>query len=159
MSYFVLIIIRLLQRFGISNLIHEPTNFTIPNGSCIDLIISNNTGIVYDSFVNPPCCSTHSIAGVEVKFHIMKQYAYQRVIMNYNNANYGGLNNDLTATNWEEEGFNDENINEINSLQVLQPHALQKQIPTKLITIRHRDKAFMNSSIKKLMTKRNRIHR
>lgn len=79
--------------------------------------------------------------------------------MNYNNANYGGLNNDLTATNWEEEGFNDENFNEINSLQVLQPHALQKQIPTKLITIRHRDKAFMNSSIKKLMTKRNRIHR
>lgn len=79
--------------------------------------------------------------------------------MNYNNANYGGLNNDLTATNWEEEVFNDENINEINSLKVWQPHALQKQIPTKLITIRHRDKAFMNSSIKKLMTKRNRIHR
>lgn len=68
MSYFVLIIIRLLQRFGISNLIHEPTNLTIPNGSCIDLIIANNTGIVSDSSVNPPCCRTHSIAGVEVKF-------------------------------------------------------------------------------------------
>lgn len=97
MSYFVLIIIRLLQRFGISNLIHEPTNLTIPNGSCIDLIIANNTGIVSDSSVNPPCCSTHSITGVEVKFHIMKQYAYQRVIRDYNNDNYVGLNNDLTA--------------------------------------------------------------
>lgn len=80
--------------------------------------MTTNTGIVCDSFVNPTCCSYHSITGVEVMFHIMKQYAYQRVIMNYNNANYGGLNNDLTATNWEEEVFNDENINEINSLKV-----------------------------------------
>lgn len=108
MSFFGLITTRLLQRFRVSNLIHEPTNFTIPNGSCIDLIIANNTvtGIVYDSFVNPPCCSTNSITGVAVKFHIMKHYAYQRVIKNYNNANYVGLNNDLTATNWEVKVFN-----------------------------------------------------
>lgn len=44
----------------------------------------------------------------------MKHYAYQRVIRDYNNAN-NGLNNDLTGTNWEEEVFNAENINEINS--------------------------------------------
>lgn len=59
----------LLQRLGLSNLIYEPTNFTVPQGSCIDLIITNNTGIVYNSFVNHPCCSTYSITGVEVKFH------------------------------------------------------------------------------------------
>lgn len=47
----------------------------------------------------------------------MKQHAYQRVIRDYNNAtcNYAGFNNDLTATNWEEEVFCTENINEINS--------------------------------------------
>lgn len=56
----------LLQSFGLSNLIYEPTNVTIPQGSCTDLIITNNTDIVYDSVVNPPCCSTHSITGVEV---------------------------------------------------------------------------------------------
>lgn len=160
MSYFVLIIIRLLQRFGISNLIHEPTNFTIPNGSCIDLIISNNTGIVYDSFVNPPCCSTHSIAGVEVKFHIMKHYAYQRVIRDYNNAIYVGLNNDLTGTNWEEEVFNAENINEINSnFTNIITSCIKKRIPTKVVTIRPRDKPFKRNLIKKFMRKRNRKQR
>lgn len=70
----------LLQRFGLSNSIHEPTNFTIPQGSCIDLIITNNTGIVFDNFVIPPCFNTHSKSEVEVTFHIMKQYAYQKVI-------------------------------------------------------------------------------
>lgn len=45
----------------------------------------------------------------------MKHYAYQRVIRDYNNANYVGLNNDLTGTNWEEEVFCTKNINEINS--------------------------------------------
>lgn len=140
--------------------IYEPTNFTIPNGSCIDLIIANNTGIVYDSFVNPTCCSTHSIAGVEVKFHIMKHYAYQRVIRDYNNAIYVGLNNDLTGTNWEEEVFNAENINEINSnFTNIITSCIKKRIPTKVITIRPRDKAFKSNLIRKFMRKRNRKHR
>lgn len=52
---------------------------------------------------------------MEVKFHIIKQYAYQRVIRDYNNANYVGLNNYLTATNLEEDVFFSENIHEINS--------------------------------------------
>lgn len=59
--------------------------------------------------------STHSITGAEVKFHIMKHYAYQRVIRDYNNSNYVGLNNDLTGTNWEEEVCYTEIINEMNS--------------------------------------------
>lgn len=62
-----------LQKFGLSILIYEPTNFTLPQGSCKDLIITHKSGIVYDSFVNLLCCSTHSITGVEVKFHIINK--------------------------------------------------------------------------------------
>lgn len=62
-----------LQKFGLSILIYEPTNFTLPQGSCIDLIITHKSGIVYDSFVNFLCCSTHSITGVEVKLHIINK--------------------------------------------------------------------------------------
>lgn len=89
----------------------------------------------------------------------MKHYAYQRVIRDYNNANYG-LNNDLTGTNWEEEVFNAENINEINSnFTNIITSCNKKRIPTKVITIRPRDKAFKSNFIRKFMRKRNRKHR
>lgn len=46
-----------------------------------------------DSFVNPPCCSTHSITGMEVRFHVMKQYDNQRGIKDLHDTNYVGLSN------------------------------------------------------------------
>lgn len=99
--------------------------------------------------------STHSITGAEVKFHIMKHYAYQRVIRDYNNANYVGLNNDLTGTNWEEEVFCTEIINEMNSnfTQIIALY-IKKHIPYTVFTIRHKDKVFKNNSIRKLMRKK-----
>lgn len=55
----------------------------------------------------------------------------------YNNANYVGLNNDLTATNWEEEVLSTENINEINSnFTNIRTSCIKKHIPTKVITSR-----------------------
>lgn len=90
----------------------------------------------------------------------MKHYAYQRVIQDYNNANYVGLNNDLTAKNCEEEVFNAENINEINSnFTNIITSCIKNRIPTKVITIRPRDKAFKSNFIRKFMRKRNRLHR
>lgn len=84
----------LFQRFGLSNLIHETINFTIHQGSCRDFIITNDSSIVqYDSFVNPPCCITHSITGMEVRFHVMKQYDNQRGIKDFHDTNYVGLSN------------------------------------------------------------------
>lgn len=51
----------ILQKLGLTNLINEPTNFTTNLGTCIDLLTTNNTGLINQSFTSHPICSTHSI--------------------------------------------------------------------------------------------------
>ena len=67
----------LLQRMNLHNeIIHDPTNFSSNVGTCINLILTNNTNPLLNTFISPPFCSTHFVISVEVKFTIYKQYAY-----------------------------------------------------------------------------------
>ena len=150
----------MIQRLGLMNLIHENTNFTVHTGTCIDLILTNNSSLVSESFILPPFCSTHSVIGAELRLHSFKQFAYKRKIRDYKLANYDKANDDIKQINWEEDVFNGENIDDIyNSFLNKLNTCLDKHIPLKNITVRPKDKAFMNNSIRKLMRKRNRLHR
>ena len=60
----------LLQRMNLHNVIHDPTNFSSNVGTCIDLILTNNTNLLLSTFISPPFCSTHSVIGVEVKYYL-----------------------------------------------------------------------------------------
>ena len=59
----------------------------------------------------------------------------------------------------EEDVFNRNNIDDIyNSSLNKHNLCLNKHIPMKNITVRSKDKVFMNNTIRKLMRKRNRLH-
>lgn len=88
-----------------------------------------------------------------------KQYAYRREITDYNNADFDKLNNELSNVDWDVEVFNSTDIdktysNFTNTFKTI----VDKHVPKKIVTIRPRDKVFMNSTIRVLMRKRNRIH-
>lgn len=74
--------------------------------------------------------------------------------------NIKSLNEESDTVHWEKEVFNSQNINEIygNFFDKMEK-CIKKYIPTKTITVRPRDKVFMNNFIRKLMRKRNRMHR
>ena len=87
----------LLQRLKLTSIILCATNFTSNNGTCIDLILTNNTNLVVKNDVNPHFCSSHSVISVEIKFYIFKQYAYKRVITDYSKADYVNLRKIITG--------------------------------------------------------------
>ena len=151
---------QLMIRYNLLNLVNEPTNFTSTPGTCIDLIFTNNDSIVDKVSVTTPICSTHSPVSFDITYNTFKQYAYKRTIRNYNYANYADISNDINITDWDSTVFNSENINEVydNFLQTYN-NIIDKHIPKKVITIRPRDKPFMNNNIRLKMRQRNRIHK
>ena len=99
----------MVQKQNLKTLVNWPTNSTITEGTCIDLLITNEPSSVDSIFVTPPFCSTHSV----VEFNIHKHYAYKRKIPQYNEANYTQLNSELDKINWDLEVFNTTVRNEI----------------------------------------------
>ena len=71
-------LVLLFQRLNLTNIILSATNLISNIGSCIDLILTNNTNLVIKNDVKPPFCSTHSVISVEIKFYTFKQYAFKR---------------------------------------------------------------------------------
>ena len=140
------------ERLNLTNIILSATDFTSNIGTCIDLILTNDTNLVVRNDVTPPFCSTHSVISVEIKFNTFKQY--KRVITDYSMADYVNLRKDLQDTNLDNKVFTSANINEIysNFLDTLK-NKISKYIPPKIVTIRPRDKAFMTNKIRRLMRK------
>lgn len=77
---------QILQRLKLHNIINTRTNFTNPEGTCIDLLISSDPVLVRNTYVSPPFCSTNSVIGLDLQFCSHKHYAYRREIVDYNNA-------------------------------------------------------------------------
>ena len=90
----------LLQKLNLTNIIHEPTNFSNPLGTCIDLIITNKTSIISNSTVKAPICSTHSPVSLEMNARTIKKLTYKRTILNYQLAEYDRLNSELFKIDW-----------------------------------------------------------
>ena len=105
----------LLQRLNLTNLINNATNFTTNTGTCIDLILTNNTSLIQNQYTTAPFCSSRSVISVEINFTVHKQYAYKRVVRNYENVNFHALNEELSQVDWNNTVFNSDNINEIYS--------------------------------------------
>ena len=70
----------------------EPTNFTTQRGTYIDLILTNRADSINTLHVSTPICSTHFPVYFEIHSKTFKQRAYKRLIYDYNNADYQGLN-------------------------------------------------------------------
>ena len=153
----------MLQRLNLQNYINDPTNFSnfpVNSGTCIDLILTNNTNMVMDTFILPPFCSSHSVIGIEIQYKTFKEYAYKREIMDFKAADYAGLRTTLLNIDWDDV-FNDDDddIDHIYAKFLLTTKScINKHIPTKIITVRPKDKIFMNNTIRHFMRKRNRIH-
>ncbi|VDI01051.1 Hypothetical predicted protein [Mytilus galloprovincialis] len=149
----------ILQRLNMYNLVFEKTNFTTDTGTCIDLFLTNNKSCVKSVDILSPFCSTHAPVCAEVNFKVNKEYTYKRTIRKYENANYKDFVSDLNNIDWNEHFHSCDNINDMYS-QFLNIYStnVNKYIPTKVVTIRPADKPFMNSTIRRKMRQRNRIH-
>ena len=148
----------LLTRLNLENVVKEPTRITDTSATCIDLFVTNRLNFILDVRVLPNFCSDHCPVKIEVSMKISKQKSYKRKIRKYEQADFASISNELESRNWSAL-FENNSVNENYSqfLNILN-ETCDKYIPSKVVVIRPDDKPFMNSSIRKAIRKRNRVH-
>ena len=86
--------------------------------------------------------------------------SYKREVWSYGQADYQGLNDDISNFNWIELFENTDSVNESSDLFTKHYLALsEKYIPRRIITVRTTDKPWFNSEIRKEIRKRERLRK
>ena len=153
----------LISSYSAAQLIETPTNFTEHSQSLIDLIIVKATTHVLTSFVADPFIPDltrfHCPVVLVLKFNKPKSSTFKRHIWLYDRGNYVAYNEQLNQTDWETL-IDNNNVEEVaqNITNTILTCA-KNTIPNKLVTIRPNDIPWLNNNIRKLMRKRNKLHK
>ena len=143
-------------------LIEEPTRISLHGETILDLIVTDSPGFFISSgTLSPPANCDHNIVFANLHILIRKTKTYKRFVRNFNNVDVAGLNAALSAVNWD-SAFNDHNetIDCIHhELINLFKSVVDEFIPAKHVTIRPKDKPWMNSCIRRAIRKRDRLLR
>ncbi|CAG2230882.1 unnamed protein product [Mytilus edulis] len=151
---------RICERYGIENVVKEPTRITSSTATLLDPIYMNNLSLLRNSMVLPSFCSDHSPTLIEINFSTARQKAYSKVVYDYESGDYASANMYLQRKNWNECFKNVHDINKINGLINQEVHhVMDTYIPKKKVLVRPRDKPWITTSIKVKMRKRNRAYK
>ncbi|VDI55735.1 Hypothetical predicted protein [Mytilus galloprovincialis] len=140
-----LTLFNLAHRYGLSQLIDEPTRYTDSNATLLDLIFTDNERCVYrtSELAHPYLISTIAL--------------FSRRVWDYKSADFNSLNTALLNAPFDSayEIFDD--VNDIASYTSdLITSACSEFIPNKIVTIRHRDKPWMSNEVRRAIRKRDR---
>ena len=140
--------------------INEPTRITETTSSILDQFVSNIPEYVNDSGVDPPLLTNdHCTISITLSFKISKLQPIERLIWQYNNADFKALNSALQNTDWS-PCFEQANINgaclKWNEMFLNLP---RQYIPNKVVKVRTDDKPWFNSELRKLLRQKNKAHR
>ena len=150
-----------LEGNSLAQLISEPTRITSQYATILDVVITNrpvlftNTGTL-----SPPSTCDHSIVFVQMNVRTFKCTSYKREIWNFNNVDFPGLNIAVLGIDWFSLFDSEFDIDNVYNTWVAQFHAIiEKYIPRKTVTIRPRDKPWMNGIVRRAIRRRNRLLR
>ena len=155
-------ILDVCQTYNLTQLINEPTHYTETSSSIIDLILVSNLRSVELSGVSEPFL-LHDVryhCPVFIIFTFNKQVSksFVREIWLYNQGDFNRLRQRIAEFDWET--VKSEAVNLYASNFTDQLINLSKDcIPHKHIRVRLKDLPWINSSIRKLMRKRNRLYK
>ena len=109
-------------------------------------------------FEPPPLTNCdHSLIFAKMNISFSKQKCYKRLIWNFNNVNESELHNSLLAMDLESQiDCEDINIVYKNRIDCFRG-ILESYIPQNIVTIRPRDKPWMNTTVRRGIHKRNRL--
>ncbi|XP_060568897.1 uncharacterized protein LOC132727429, partial [Ruditapes philippinarum] len=150
------------QQFNLEQLIDEPTHYTEHSNSLIDLIlVSNKSNVIHsgvgDHFLEQELRYHVPIFGF-LKFRKPRQMCFDRIVWEYEHADYEALREDINTYTWENCFDADVNIyanNVINQIQTI----AKNNIPNKLIKVRPLDVPWMTNSIRVNIRKRKRLYK
>ena len=142
-----------------TQLISKATHVTSTSSKCIDIIATTSPDYVTQSGTLKPNLSQHCPVFVCVNVSKPKVQCYRRKFWDMKHVNWDDLNNELNSTDWA-PAMSLGNIDEIAEKWTnMYTSICEKHIPHKDISIRPREPEWMNSELRKLIRKRNRLYR
>lgn len=154
---------RLISSYNAEQLINSPTNFTEHSRSLIDLMFIKNPRHVISSFVADPFVPNlirfHCPIVTVLKFSKPKHVNFKRRIWLYERGDYNEYRRILSSTNWNEHLSHDNIDIAANIIAETILSAASHSIPNKLVTIRPTDIPWINNSIRRMIRKRNKLHK
>ena len=104
--------------------------------------------------------SDHDATSASLRIPYNLQAKYQREVWLYKHADFINLNSEIRLFDWEGFLLSGENIDEM-SIKFTNKFIefVKMYIPVKIITIRSNDKPWFNSSIRRAMHIRDRLHK
>ena len=141
-------------------LIAEPTRFSGNSQSCLDLVFTNNPILIDESSVHP-VINNCDHAPVSVTLSIKQHHveSYKRKVWDFKHADFATLRLRIANHRWESAFVKtniDDSVCEFMSMLKL---IVESCVPHYSAIIRPREKPFMNSELRRLMRKRDRLHK
>ncbi|CAC5381576.1 unnamed protein product [Mytilus coruscus] len=152
----------LLNQFSLTQMIDEPTHFTENFTSLIDLIMTSNVNEISYCCVGPPLADQiryHCPVIGFLNFLKTPLKAFKLKIWLYDKGDYDLFRNTLSEADWDTIIASDsvDEVTENITNTILQATAIS--IPNKIITVRKNSPVWLKNDIKKIIRKKNRIHR
>ena len=154
-------LLSLINRLGMKQVIHEPTRSAGIFKSCIDLILTDSPSALVTSGTRDKLterCDHHPIYA-HIRIKQLKQRSYKRMVWQYNQGDYEAFNQLLLHAPWRScyvEGNADATTERWIAMFM---RCAEQCIPHYETTIRPRDKPFMTSDIRRLMHRRDHLHK
>ena len=142
----------IITGLGCIQLVDKPTRITPTSATLLDPLIVNNTNLVSSWDVLDPLLSDHCYVKATLHWKIKSQSAYQKKVWFFDGCNYNELNEHFRTTNWNEMIENEMDLDLLcEKFTKTVCDAISTFVPSKIDTIRPRDKPWMNSSIRSMM--------
>ena len=148
----------LVEQYNLDQLIREPTYFTDNMFSLLDLVITDSPQLIKKTgTLSQLTACRHCPITASISFSVPKSKAYPRTLWDYKHADLPSIIQNLNKIAWDDV-LNCNNINEsCKKLTSIISNISHTYIPNKRVIIRPNDKPWMNSYLRTLMRKRNRL--
>ena len=137
------------SKFGLQQLINEPTHLVADSSSCIDLIFTSQPNSVMESGVHSslhPNCH-HQITYAKFNLKIYYPPPYEREIWHYGKANIDHIRKAINEFPWERSFENNSMNKKVNIFNTTIKNILSNYIPHETITCDDRDPPWINKNI------------
>ena len=150
---------RILSYNSLHQVITEPTHYVTDPPTLIDLIITPNRHMFDRVGVLAPVCSKHCCPFIELINHSVKTVKFKRTVYNYSMLDEEKYLEELRAVDWKMIA-DSETVNMAADFFTNNLITIARQcMPSKKITDRAHDKPWFTNEIKKLIAKKEFIHK
>jgi hypothetical protein len=144
----------------LSQHINEPTRYRGDEGSILDLIISNEQGLVRKVEVTAPIHhNDHCTISCEVNLPLSKPRAYKRTMWAYKKANFDTFRQKLDEVPWDQCLESNDPNQACDTWTQMMTQVVKDNIPHKEVTVRPGENHWYNGYLRRLCRKQKRDHK